>query len=108
MSSGASQAGTTAWFPPHRLSHTFPSPLPLHLVKSPEVKLIDLQGNQARAEPGTGYTFSGRTNVSTWATSSGHRAGSREALSSPHGYACRSSLGGKLRSPLTTWRPGAH
>ncbi|KAK1330273.1 hypothetical protein QTO34_010461 [Cnephaeus nilssonii] len=46
-----------------RLNHTFPSPLPLHLVKSPEVKLIDLQGNQARAEPGTGYTFSGRTNV---------------------------------------------
>uniref|UniRef100_G1PK87 WD repeat-containing protein 62 n=1 Tax=Myotis lucifugus TaxID=59463 RepID=G1PK87_MYOLU len=46
-----------------RLNHTFPSPLHLHLVKSPEVKLIDLQGNQARAEPGTGYTFPGRTNV---------------------------------------------
>ncbi|XP_015420304.1 PREDICTED: WD repeat-containing protein 62 isoform X1 [Myotis davidii] len=46
-----------------RLNHTFPSPLHLHLVKSPEVKLIDLQGNQARAEPGTGYTFPGRTDV---------------------------------------------
>ncbi|XP_036296206.1 WD repeat-containing protein 62 isoform X2 [Pipistrellus kuhlii] len=46
-----------------RLNHTFPSPLHLHLVKSPEVKLRDLQGNQVRAEPGTGYTFSGRTNV---------------------------------------------
>nr|XP_015105680.1 WD repeat-containing protein 62 isoform X2 [Vicugna pacos] len=49
-----------------RFTHTFPSRLPLHLVKSPEVKLMDLAGSQPRAEPlraGTGYTSPGRTNV---------------------------------------------
>ncbi|XP_057568277.1 WD repeat-containing protein 62 isoform X2 [Hippopotamus amphibius kiboko] len=49
-----------------RFTHTFPSRLPLHLVKSPEVKLTDLGGSQPRAEPlraGTGYTSPGRTNV---------------------------------------------
>ncbi|XP_059985649.1 WD repeat-containing protein 62 isoform X6 [Lagenorhynchus albirostris] len=49
-----------------RFTHTFPSRLPLHLVKSPEVKLMDLRGSPPRAEPlraGTGYTCPGRTNV---------------------------------------------
>ncbi|KAB0390803.1 hypothetical protein E2I00_016712, partial [Balaenoptera physalus] len=49
-----------------RFTHTFPSRLPLHLVKSPEVKLTDLGGSPPRAEPlraGTGYTCPGRTNV---------------------------------------------
>eukprot|EP00070_Physeter_catodon_P034380 XP_028341274.1 WD repeat-containing protein 62-like isoform X1 [Physeter catodon] len=49
-----------------RFTHTFPSRLPLHLVKSPEVKLMDLGGSPPRAEPlraGTGYTCPGRTNV---------------------------------------------
>ncbi|XP_074227172.1 WD repeat-containing protein 62 isoform X3 [Camelus bactrianus] len=49
-----------------RFTHTFPSRLPLHLVKSPEVKLMDLAGSQPRAESlraGTGYTSPGRTNV---------------------------------------------
>ncbi|XP_059985650.1 WD repeat-containing protein 62 isoform X7 [Lagenorhynchus albirostris] len=48
-----------------RFTHTFPSRLPLHLVKSPEVKLMDLRGSPPRAEPlraGTGYTCPGRTN----------------------------------------------
>ncbi|XP_059940779.1 WD repeat-containing protein 62 isoform X2 [Mesoplodon densirostris] len=49
-----------------RFTHTFPSQLPLHLVKSPEVKLMDLRGSPPRAEPlsaGTGYICPGRTNV---------------------------------------------
>eukprot|EP00069_Balaena_mysticetus_P008279 bmy_05918T0 len=49
-----------------RFTHTFPSRLPLHLMKSPEVKLMDLGGSPPRAEPlraGTGYTCPGRTNV---------------------------------------------
>uniref|UniRef100_A0A8C3VWC9 WD repeat-containing protein 62 n=1 Tax=Catagonus wagneri TaxID=51154 RepID=A0A8C3VWC9_9CETA len=51
---------------PSRFTHTFPSQLPLHLMKSPEAKLTDLGGSQPRAEPlsaGTGYTSPGRTNV---------------------------------------------
>ncbi|XP_059940782.1 WD repeat-containing protein 62 isoform X5 [Mesoplodon densirostris] len=49
-----------------RFTHTFPSQLPLHLVKSPEVKLMDLRGSPPRAEPlsaGTGYICPGRTNT---------------------------------------------
>ncbi|XP_066875110.1 WD repeat-containing protein 62 isoform X4 [Kogia breviceps] len=49
-----------------RFTRTFPSRLPLHLVKSPEVKLMDVGGSPPRAEPlraGTGYTCPGRTNV---------------------------------------------
>nr|KAF6412254.1 WD repeat domain 62 [Rousettus aegyptiacus] len=49
-----------------RLTHTFPSRLPLHLVKSPEVRLTDLEGSQPRADPlraGIGCTSPGRTNV---------------------------------------------
>nr|XP_053772091.1 WD repeat-containing protein 62 [Desmodus rotundus] len=49
-----------------RLNHTFPSRLPQNLLKSPEVKVIDLGENQPRAEPlraGTGYAFLDRTNV---------------------------------------------
>lgn len=62
----------TAWFPSHRFTHSFPPQLPLHLVKSPEVKFTELGGSQSRAEPlraGTGYTSPGRTNVSTGTTS---------------------------------------
>ncbi|XP_011380134.1 WD repeat-containing protein 62 isoform X1 [Pteropus vampyrus] len=49
-----------------RLTHTFPPRLPLHLVKSPEVRLTDLGGSQPRVDPlraGTGCTSPGRTNV---------------------------------------------
>lgn len=72
MPSGVPRAATTTCFPPYRFTHTFPSRLPLHLVKSPEVKLMDLRGSPPRAEPlraGTGYTCPGRTNVSTGAAS---------------------------------------
>nr|XP_055166602.1 WD repeat-containing protein 62 isoform X2 [Nyctereutes procyonoides] len=51
-----------------RFTHTFPPQLPLHLVKSPEVKFTDLGGSQPRAEPlrvGAGYTSPGRTSVLT-------------------------------------------
>lgn len=102
--SGTLRADTTTWFPPHRLTHTFPPRLSLHLVKSPEVKLTDLGGSQPRAEPlraGTGYASPGKTNVSIGVTSLGHRPVSQETLSSPQGCAYRSSLGRRLRSPLT-------
>ncbi|XP_064437377.1 WD repeat-containing protein 62 isoform X2 [Mirounga angustirostris] len=49
-----------------RFTHSFPPRLPLHLVKSPEVKFPELGGSQFRAEPlraGPGYTSPGRTNV---------------------------------------------
>ncbi|XP_030878234.1 WD repeat-containing protein 62-like [Leptonychotes weddellii] len=49
-----------------RFTHSFPPRLPLHLVKSPEVKFPELGGSQSRAEPlraGPGYTSPGRTNV---------------------------------------------
>ncbi|XP_044112329.1 WD repeat-containing protein 62 [Neovison vison] len=49
-----------------RFTHSFPPQLPLHLVKSPEVKFTELGGSQSTAEPlraGTGYTSPGRTNV---------------------------------------------
>ncbi|XP_069855335.1 WD repeat-containing protein 62-like isoform X2 [Dipodomys merriami] len=48
-----------------RFTHTFSPLLPLHLVKSPEVKLRH-RGSQPRAEPpraGTGYTSPDGTNV---------------------------------------------
>ncbi|KAK2502000.1 LOW QUALITY PROTEIN: hypothetical protein MC885_007317, partial [Smutsia gigantea] len=49
-----------------RFTHTFPPQLPLHSVKSLEVKLTDLVGSQPRAEPlraGTDCASPGRTNV---------------------------------------------
>ncbi|XP_066098569.1 WD repeat-containing protein 62 [Saccopteryx bilineata] len=49
-----------------RFNHAFPSRLPLHLTKSPEVKLLDFRGNQPKVEPlreATGYAFPGRTSV---------------------------------------------
>uniref|UniRef100_A0A8C0MRV4 WD repeat domain 62 n=1 Tax=Canis lupus familiaris TaxID=9615 RepID=A0A8C0MRV4_CANLF len=51
-----------------RFTHTFPPRLPLHLVKSPEVKFTNLGCSQPRAEPlrvGAGYTSPGRTSVLT-------------------------------------------
>ncbi|XP_037675577.1 WD repeat-containing protein 62 [Choloepus didactylus] len=51
-----------------RFTHTFPTQLPPHLVKSPEAKPVEPVGSQLRAEPlraGTGYASPGRTNVLT-------------------------------------------
>ncbi|XP_034494142.1 WD repeat-containing protein 62 isoform X4 [Ailuropoda melanoleuca] len=49
-----------------RFTHSFPPRLPLHLVKSPEVKFTELGGSQSRAEPlsaSAGYTSPGRPSV---------------------------------------------
>nr|XP_058135263.1 WD repeat-containing protein 62 isoform X2 [Dasypus novemcinctus] len=70
-----------------RFTHAFPPQLPLHLVKSPEVKPTDRAGSQLRAEPlraGTGYTSPDRTDVL-----SGKKA---EELSEPLETWCPPSL----------------
>lgn len=87
-------------FPPDFFPR-LPSRLPLHLMKSSEVKPTGQGGSQPRAgslRTGTGYMSADGTNVSIGVTL-GHRAVGQEALFLPQNCACRSSLGQRLRRP---------
>ncbi|XP_036895549.1 WD repeat-containing protein 62 isoform X1 [Sturnira hondurensis] len=84
-----------------RLNHSVPFQLPLNLVKSPELKVIDLGENQPRAEPpraDTGYAFPGRTNVLS-------EGKAKEPLDTLEAWYPRN---GRPLTPTTLPTPGLH